>query len=317
MTHENKQPWLYILAGPTGVGKTTIALQLARRLKAEIISADSMQVYRQLSIGTAKPTRRERRGVPYRLIDCADIDEPYDLARFIREADEIIRQATEHGRKILIVGGTGLYIKGLLEGIFEEETKNLKIRKSLYARMEKEGLSSLYQELASVDPAAAARITPGDRQRIVRALEVYLATGVPISALQEKSRRPAPRYSHILVVLTRNREELYRRIETRVDEMFEAGLVDEVKNILKAGFSRELHPLKALGYREVIRALAGEWTLEKAREEMKKATRRFAKRQFTWFKAMPQAEWLDLSLLTDDQALSHIEQIFQARRESK
>ena len=311
MPKENRQPFLYILAGPTGVGKTRIAVRLARRWKAEIVSADSMQVYRQLSIGTAKPTKKECRGIPYHLIDCADIDEPYDLARFIRDADESIRQITKRGRRILVVGGTGLYIKGLLEGIFADATKNQKIRKILSDRVEKEGLSSLYQQLSSVDPDAAARIRPRDRQRIVRALEVWLTTGVPISALQEKSRRTQPRYPHVLLVLTRKREELYQSIENRVNQMFQIGLLEEVQNILDAGFPQDLHPLKALGYREVIRALEGEWSLEKAQEEMKKATRRYAKRQITWFKAMPQAVWIDLSRLPEDRILPEIERIFQ------
>jgi tRNA dimethylallyltransferase len=314
MPQDNNQPFLYILAGPTGVGKTRIAVQLARRWKAEIISADSMQVYRQLSIGTAKPTKKECCGVPYHLIDCADIDEPYDLARFIRDADESIRQITKRGRRILIVGGTGLYIKGLLEGIFADATKNQEIRKILSARMEKEGLSSLYQELASVDPDAAARIKPRDLQRIIRALEVYLTTGIPISALQEKSRRSEPRYPHVLLFLTRKREELYQSIEKRVDLMFEKGLVEEVHNILNEGFPQDLHPLKALGYREVICALEGEWPLEKARQEMKKATRRYAKRQITWFKAMPRAVWVDLSRLPEDRVLPEIERIFESGR---
>ena len=165
-----------------------------------------------------------------------------------------------------------------------------------------------------MDPDAAARIRPRDRQRIIRALEVWLTTGIPISALQEKCRKPEPRYPHVLLVLTRKREELYQSIEKRVEEMFEKGLIEEVENILDEGFPQDLHPLKALGYREIIRALEGEWPLQKAREEMKKATRRYAKRQITWFKAMPRAVWVDLSLLPEDRVLPEIERIFESGR---
>ncbi len=302
----NSRPHLYILAGPTGVGKTQLAIRLAQEWETEIISADSMQVYRQLSIGTAKPTPAECEGIPYHLVSCVDIDEGYDLARFMRDADEIIATLAREQKRPLIVGGTGLYIKGLIEGIFEADSKAPDVRAELKERERKDGLEILYDELCRIDPEAASRIKPGDRQRILRALEVFITTGVPISQLHRESRREHPRYPHTLVVLTRRRDELYARIEARVDKMFAAGFVEEVRNILEKGYSPELHPLKALGYRDVIRALKGEWSFEEASEEMKKATRRYAKRQLTWFRGMPQAQWVNISGLSDGEALSKV-----------
>jgi tRNA dimethylallyltransferase len=301
---------LNILAGPTGVGKTGFALQLARKWNTEIVSVDSMQVYRQLNIGTAKPTREECGNVLYHLIDCENIDKKYDLARFINDADKIINRLHDFSKIPLIVGGTGLYIKGLLQGIFENESKNDDTRIELNRRIDAEGLSALYLELEKVDPEAAERITPGDRQRIVRALEVFKLTGSTISELQKKSRKIPPRYTYTLVVLNRERSELYERIEKRVDEMFESGFVNEVKGILDAGFSEDLHPLKALGYRDVINVLKGESSLEFAIEEMKKTTRRYAKRQLTWFRGMPDARWLNISGIQDREILNLIENEF-------
>lgn len=303
-------PHLYIIAGPTGVGKTGLAVRLAREWDTEIISADSMQIYRQLSIGTARPTTEECGGIPYHLVNCVNIDEKYDLARYISEADDLIVRLAERQRKPLIVGGTGLYIKGLLEGIFDGDSKNEQIRSELVRRMNEQGLPPLYEELGRVDPEAHARIKPRDHQRILRALEVYYTTGAPISEWQKRSRRAEPRYPHTLLILNRDRGELYDRIDARVDAMFAAGLLDEVRGILAAGYSPALHPLKALGYREMIRAIREEWSLEKALEEMKKVTRRYAKRQLTWFRGMPQARWLNLSGLSEVEALSEIRRSF-------
>lgn len=307
---KNDPSYIYILAGPTGVGKTGLSLSLASRWNMEIISADSMQVYRQLSIGTAKPKKEELNGRACHLIDCVDIDEKYDLARFIRDADEMIVRIRGEGKIPLIAGGTGLYIKRLLEGVFSSGSGNKKIREELHARMEAGEISQLYSELTRVDPAAASRIKPKDRQRIVRALEVYRITGIPISVHQERSRKTGCRYPHKLVVITRNRGEIYERIEKRVEEMFARGFVEEVDCILKSGFSKSLHPLKALGYREVICYLEGGWSLERAKEEMKKSTRRYAKRQLTWFKSMPQAVWLNISGLGDEDVLEKIAAVF-------
>ncbi|MBN1902886.1 tRNA (adenosine(37)-N6)-dimethylallyltransferase MiaA [Candidatus Sumerlaeota bacterium] len=307
---KKESPCLYILAGPTGVGKTSLAFSLASRRDMEIISADSMQIYRQLSIGTAKPSPQEMNGAACHLIDMVDIDQKYDLSRFIRDADEVIALLHRKQKRPLVVGGAGLYIKGLLEGVFETESVNRNFREELHSRIEAGELPQLYSELMRIDPVAASRIKPGDRQRIVRALEVYLTTGTPISVHQEMSRRKTARYSHCMVVITRERKEIYQRIEQRVDEMFASGFVGEVEGILKSGFSKNLHPLKALGYREAICFLEGTWSLERAKEEMKKATRRYAKRQITWFKAMPQAIWLNISGMDQDDALSKIEEIF-------
>jgi len=311
---KGEKPHVNILTGPTGVGKTRYALRLARKWKTEIISVDSMQVYRQLSIGTDKPDPRETGGIPYHLTNCLDIDKKYDLARFIREADELVERLSRENKTPLLVGGTGLYIRGFLEGIFDLDGEidagaDPRLRSNLYKRLKNDGIGPLYEELRRVDPPAASRIKPGDSQRIIRALEVFQATGIPISRHQEKSRRDSPRYPHTLLVMTRKREELYSRIEDRVERMFQKGLVSEVKSILDAGYSPSLHPLKALGYREVIQALQGHWSMERAKEEMKKASRRYAKRQLTWFRGMPRAVWLDITGLDETRILENMERL--------
>lgn len=307
----NNKPHIYILTGPTGAGKTTLAVEIARLWNTEIISADSMQIYRQMCIGTARPTTEELKEIPCRLTGMVNIDEKYDLARFISEADANIKRISNEGHPPFIVGGTGLYIKGLLEGVFPSAPRDDKLRKILKLRIKEQGLEELHKELAEVDPESAERIPPGDRQRIVRALEVYRTTGKPISIHHRENRRSEPRYPFTLVVLTRDRDELYKRIEQRVDKMFSGGLVDEVQSILDAGYSSNLHPLKALGYREMIRALNGECSMEEAVTEMKKSTRRFAKRQLTWFRGMPGAQWLNATGLNQKQLIASALDIYE------
>ena len=284
-----------VLAGPTAVGKTSYAIDLAQEMGTEIVSADSMQVYQQFDIGTAKPSAEERSRVAYHLLDCVDPREEFSLARFIKLADEIIDHINRKGMIPLVVGGTGLYIKGLIEGIFEEGARDPELRSRLREEIRMQGLGTLYQRLQEVDPVAAQRISPNDMMRIVRALEVYELTGRPISELQRESQTQDKRYEYRLVVLTRDRAELYERIEARVDRMFATGFVEEVRRLLDMGYSPDLHAMKALGYREVVAYIKGQTSLKEAQLRVKQATRRYGKRQLTWFRAMREAEWLNLS----------------------
>jgi tRNA dimethylallyltransferase len=306
---ETEKLRISILAGPTAVGKTAYAIDLAQELETEIVSADSMQVYRHFNIGTAKPSAEERSRVPYHLLDCIDPREEFNLARFITLADETIADISQRGMIPLVVGGTGLYIKGLIEGIFEEGARDAEIRARLGTEIRAQGLGALYSRLEKVDPVAARRIDVNDKMRIVRALEVFELTGRPISELQKESRSQGKRYEYRLAILTRNREELYARIEARVDRMFAEGFVEEVRQLLDMGYSPESHAMKALGYREVVDYVKGKISLKEAQVRVKHVTRRYAKRQLTWFRGMPEAAWLNLSENTYKENLQKIREM--------
>lgn len=277
------------IVGPTGVGKTALSLDLAERFRGEIVNYDSVQVYRYLDIGTAKPTPEERRRVPHHLFDLLEPHEPFHAAAFVEKADRVIAEITSRGRLPILVGGTGLYLKALLHGLFPVEVPE-ELRKNLKERLAREGLSSLYRELQEKDPEAAARIHPHDRVRILRALEVYYATGKPFSQLaREHGFRPR-RYSALKIGLTLPREELYARLDRRVEEMLRSGLLEEVKKLL-ARYPPDLKPLQSIGYRHLIAYLSGRLPLSEAVRLMKRDTRRYAKRQLTWFRADPEVRW--------------------------
>lgn len=287
---------LVVIGGPTAVGKTAFAVELAKILGADIVSADSMQVYRHLAIGTGKPTPGELDGVRCHLIDHVEPEEQYNLGRFVAEADAVIGPALAAGRPAVVCGGTGLYIKGLLEGVFPDLPRAPEIRAALHAEADsgRDALARLHAELSAADPPAAARITPADRQRIVRALEVARATGRPISSFQTQSAE-APRYPSRYLVLDRPRDELRARIDARVDAMAAAGLLDELRDYLAAGHPRECPAIRALGYTDLLEHLDGRIDLGGALERMKVRTRRYAKRQLTWFRGVAGARWLDAS----------------------
>jgi len=298
---------LVIIAGPTGVGKTDIGVELALRCGGEIISADSMQVYRRLRIGTARPTPEQCRGVPYHGVAMIEPTETFHLGAFIETADRLIAQIAARGRRPLVVGGTGLYIKGLLEGVFEAPPVDRALRERLLERAAAEGPAALHEELRRVDPEAAARISPGDPVRIERALEVWHQTGRPISALWRESRRALSRYPYYLFVITCDRAVLYERINRRVERMFREGLADEVKRLVEEGVPPDCHAFKALGYRHVLAWLEGRTSKREAIEQMQKHSRRYAKRQLTWFRAMTGAIWLDVTGLSPAEAAREIE----------
>jgi tRNA dimethylallyltransferase len=286
------RPSVAILVGPTAVGKTRVALELAQIIGAEIVNADSLQVYRELDIGTAKPTREERALIPHHLIDVADPPEPYDAARYQQEGRKVLARLHRAGTPPLVVGGTGLYIKALLYGLFTEGEAEPQHRRRLRRELAAAGLAALFERLRILDPTAAARISPGDTYRILRALEVLAATGKPLSEhFAAHGFRDSP-YRALKLGLTLPREVLYGRIEARVEGMLAAGWLDEVRGLFPR-YPPDLKPLKALGYRHLIHYLEGRWSLAEAVELIKRDTRRYAKRQLTWFRGDPEITWFE------------------------
>jgi tRNA dimethylallyltransferase len=272
---------ILVLSGPTASGKTAFAISLARYFPLEVVSADSMQVYRGMDVGTAKPTTAERAEVPHHLVDVADPDEGYSAGRFVAEAGEAIRGVRSRGRIPLVAGGTGMYLRALLKGL-DPLPSDPVVRETFSRRWKEDGGKALYEELLRIDPASAARIHPSDRVRVVRALEVAEMTGEPASARRESWSSGGSRYRVLFLVREVDREELYRRIDRRVDEMFRTGLVEEGEGLLAKGYPRTLPSMGALGYRHVLSHLLDGIPREQAVREMKRDTRRYAKRQITW-----------------------------------
>jgi tRNA dimethylallyltransferase len=285
---------LPIIVGPTAVGKTAIAIELAEEIGAEIISADSMLVYRGMDIGTAKPSAEERARVPHHLIDVADPREDFSVGQYLRLAEAAIADITGRGKIPLVVGGTGLYVRALTDGLFEGASADPELREGLLERENSEP-GTLYAQLKEADAEAAARIHPSDIRRIVRALEVFLKEGKPISEVHREHKAGShPRPANI-VGLTLGRPALYRRIEERVDTMMAGGFLDEVRGLREQGCTREMTSMYALGYKQLLAHLDGETTLEEAVGLIKRDTKRYAKRQFTWFNAVTEVRWIDLS----------------------
>jgi len=293
------------LCGPTAVGKTEISLQIAERFACEIVSVDSMQVYRYMDIGTAKPTSAERDRVPHYLIDIVDPDDDYTLGRFVEDGDKAIASICGHGNIPLLTGGTGLYFRGLLEGVFDEnaysadeiesgERKTKSPGQNLRERLHKDGNEVLHRELAQVDPESAERIHPNDSQRVLRALEIYYSTGIPWSRHLAKQKKKESPYQALKIGLTRPRKELYARIDTRVMLMAEQGLLAEVQKLLAMGYDGKLKSLQSIGYRHMLNYLDGRWSWEQALEFMARDTRHYAKRQYTWFNSDAEIIWHDV-----------------------
>lgn len=282
---------LVVLVGPTAVGKTGVALELAGRFGAEILSADSLQVYRRMDIGTAKPTADQRRIVPHHLIDVVDPDEPFDASTYLSLAREKIAHLHGSGKKVFVVGGSGLYIKALLEGLIRAPGADEDLRRSLRDEARALGPGALYGRLKEVDPRAAARISPGDMVRIVRALEVWTLTGRSIVDYQNEHRFRDSPYRPLKIGLALERGELRRRIEARTDSMISQGLIDEVRSLVE-DYGRAVKPMQAIGYRHLASALAGEIPLAEAIRLIKKDTYAYAKRQETWFSADRGITWL-------------------------
>lgn len=286
-----KKARLVVLIGPTAVGKTALSLALARRLDAEIISGDSMLFYRGFDIGTAKPTKEERAAVPHHFIDILAPEASFNVMDFQRLAREEIGRIAARGRLPLVVGGTGLYIKSLLEGyVFNETSGDRAYREKLERLAQEKGKAFVHGLLQEADPEAAARLHVNDFRRVVRALEVVSLGNEHISEQREAAGGELA-YDAYVIGLRRERQALYARIEERVDAMLEAGLADEVRSLLAEGVPHDCPAMKGIGYREMLAYLAGSMDLPLAAEEIKKATRHFAKRQLTWFRKMPYVHW--------------------------
>lgn len=286
-------PKLLILSGPTGSGKSELAIELASLLGAEIINADSMQVYRGMDIGTAKLPMSKRKGIPHHVIDIVDPDQEFNAALFRSHALPIIDDCSRRDRPIIVVGGTGLYVKALLGGLFKCPPSQRELRQKLWEECENKGSTYLYERLCGVDRKAAESIHPMDTIRIIRALEVVYLTGRPFSEVTEEHRFSERRFSPLHLSLFVDREVLYDRINSRTLSMIDAGLVGEVEGLLAMGYGPELKPMKAIGYRHIVGYLKGDWDLDEAVRLIQRDTRRYAKRQNTWFRTDPEVVWVN------------------------
>jgi len=283
---------LLVILGPTGVGKTEVAIELAKRVKAEIISADSRQVYKEMDIGTAKPSAAICQSVPHHLIDIVFPDQSFDVADFKARAEAITRRVQKENKLPILVGGSALYIKAVIDGLFIGPGADWSLREKLKKKERKEGKGALYEELKRVDPSTASRLHPNDQRRIIRALEVYYLSGRPISSYQTQVSSPLS--NTVMIGLERKRESLYRLIDARVDRMIEQGLIEEVKSLLARGYSEDLPSLQGLGYQQIIGHLRGEYPEEEAIRLIKRDTRRFAKRQLSWFRGDERVIWVNM-----------------------
>ncbi len=291
MDSSPKKTKIIVICGATGIGKTSVGIELAQTLGAEIVSADSMQIYRYMDIGTAKPTPEDLAQVAHYMIDIVDPDEDYDAVQYSKQARDRIEQITGRGLIPIIVGGTGLYIKALLHGLFQSKPVDPKIRNRLKQEAEENGSQALYARLQQLDPAAAARLHPNDSYRIVRALETIESTGKSIFELHQEHGFEDDPFDVLKIGLQMDRPKLYARIDQRVDLMIEAGLVEEVKKLLEMGFTADLKSMQSIGYRHVVAFLSENLSWDECVRTLKRDTRRFAKRQFTWFGADQQIQW--------------------------
>lgn len=288
-----KWPLLGIV-GPTAVGKTDISIRVAKRLDGEIISGDSMQIYRYMDIGTAKPSFQERKEVPHHLIDVLEPHESFSVADFQREVSRLIPEIASRNRLPMLVGGTGLYLKAVIDQYdFGESKANWDLRKKLRLQAERWGSGELYEKMKKVDPVSAEKIHPHDQKRIIRALEVYYTTGKPISSQKKKPAGERIQLNPLLVGLTMDRLKLYARIEERVDKMIQEGLEDEVRGLLKRGYKPDLISMQGLGYRHMVEYIQGGYNRVEMLESLKRDTRRFAKRQLTLFQRDQRIIWID------------------------
>ncbi len=284
---------LQILTGPTACDKTEIGFTVAQIIKGEIISADSMLFYRGMDIGTAKPPPGMRELVPHHFIDILDPWESYSVGKYVRDVETLINDTGSKKRKFLIVGGSPLYIKGLVDGIFNGPEADWNIRRELEEIAENKGNQYIHDILQKIDPVKAVELHPNDLRRIIRAIEVYKITGKPVSILQEQYKLARKNYQFKIMCITREREDIYRRINDRVETMFDKGLVDEVQSLLNNPEGLSKQAKQALGYKEVIQYLDDGLTLDDTKDMVKLNTRRFAKRQMTWFRGFPDVQWLE------------------------
>ena len=287
---------LLVIVGPTAVGKTGISIEIAKKLNGEIISADSMQIYKYMNIGTAKPSISERQGIAHHMIDIISPDEEFSVALYKNMAQDVIKDISARQKLPILTGGTGLYINSIINKMDFSSHINWNLRNALKKTAGKMGNEFLYKKLREIDPKTSERLHPNDIRRIIRAIEVYTETGKPISYFQEHANNvPNPAYHPIMIGLTMDRELLYRRIEIRVDSMIKSGLIDEVKWLCLHGYRNNMISMQAIGYKEILKYIDGEITLEDAVDLLKKDTRHYAKRQMTWFKKDKRIKWIDLT----------------------
>ncbi len=296
-------PPIIVVCGPTATGKTKLGVALAQRFHGEVVSADSMQLYRGMAIGTAQPTPEEMGGIPHHMLAVADPREPYSVGRYVEEAGRCLEDILRRGKQPILVGGTGLYIDSLLSGRdFSQPPGNSRAR--LQARAAQEGLQALWAELQGIDPAAAARVHPNDEKRILRALEVWYDTGETISQHNQRTQAVPPRYQAVTLILNyRERQDLYARIDQRVDEMMARGLLDEAKALLANRVPQDATAMQAIGYKELLPALAGQCPLEDAVALVKLRSRQYAKRQLSWFRRNQGGKWFYLEKIPNFPAL--------------
>jgi tRNA dimethylallyltransferase len=296
-------PRVLVIVGPTASGKTPLALLVAERLTGEVISADSRQVYRYLTIGTAKPSSLDLKRICHHCVDILDPSEEYNAGLFGEDATIIIRDIVHRNHTPILVGGSGLYLKAVIDGLFSGPGKDAETRFQLEERLKNEGAESLLEVLQHVDPVSGEKMSPTKPRRIIRALEVYYATGKPISEFHAEQERK-PEFNFIQMGLAWERKELYERIDTRVGLMIEQGLVREVEELQKKGFAKTLNALNTVGYKEIFDYLEGRMSLQEAGSLIKRNTRRFAKRQLTWFRADKRIHWLSVNGQTDFKKLA-------------
>lgn len=285
------RPDLFVIVGPTGAGKTSLAIALAEAIEGEVVSADSQQVYRGMDIGTGKATADEQARVPHHLLDIIDPGEEMTAQRFVDAADAAIADIRARQRPVVVAGGTMLYVRALLKGLFEGPAADPKLRAELKARAERDGVASLWAELQRVDAESAARIHDTDERRLIRALEVYMQSGTPLSEFHRRHQAEPPRYQAVHIGLCPERDDLYRRIDARVLAMIDAGLVDEVQGLRLQGFSRAQRSQQAIGYAELHAHLEGECDLPRAVELIQRNSRRYARRQLSWYRGQEEVTW--------------------------
>jgi tRNA dimethylallyltransferase len=303
---------ILIICGPTASGKSELAIQLARSLDAEIVNADSMQVYRGLNIGTAKPTPRQQAGICHHLIDIVDPDQIFSAADFSKSADAAIQDIISRGKRVILAGGTGLYIRALIYGLVDLPSGSGEIRQALQEDANRIGNEAMLERLRLVDPVIASGLHPNNLVRIIRALEVFQLTGIPLARYQKEHAFATRRYDTLQIGILVDREELYKRINERVDSMLTTGLLKEVDGLLTDGFGRNLKAMRSIGYKEAVAHLCGELTSEEAAILIKRDTRRYAKRQLTWFKADPDILWFEYPEKFDI-ILNHAIEFFERR----
>ena len=303
---------LLVIVGPTAVGKTDFSLSLAGEINGEIISADSMQIYEEMDIGTAKATPKERELVPHHLVDCIPPDQEFTVADFQERAEILIPEIYYRGSTPMLVGGTGLYVQSVVEGfIFPEMETDWDFRREMEELAEEKGTEFVHDKLKKVDPELASQRHPNDLRRVIRGLEVHKQTGKTVTYWKERAERQPRRYNDIKIGLRREREELYDRINRRVDIMIEEGLIDEVKELLEEGYDRDLISMQGLGYKEIIGYLEGDHDLERAIYLLKRDTRHFAKRQLTWFRRDDNIHWLNPAEMSTEEMVAEVKEIIE------